>query len=92
MKTQVLKGIALGLFFAITCSPLYAQTAGTPPAQPPEPSASEEGGYGFGAVVANLFYMPAKITYAGLGLIAGGLGYVVSAGRADVKVFCHIYH
>jgi len=35
-------------------------------------------------VIANLFYMPAKITYAGLGLITGGLGYVLSAGRADV--------
>ena len=83
MKTQLLKGIALGLFVAMTCAPLYAQTAGSP-TQPAEPSASEEGGYGFGAVIANLFYMPAKITYAGLGLITGGLGYVVSAGRADV--------
>jgi hypothetical protein len=83
MKTQLLKGIALGLFIAVTCSPLYAQTAGTTN-QPAEPSASEEAGYGFGSVIANLFYMPAKITYAGLGLITGGLGYVVSAGRADV--------
>ena len=83
MKTQLLKGIALGLFVAMTCAPLYAQTAGSP-TQPAEPSASEEAGYGLGSVVANLFYMPAKITYAGLGLITGGLGYVLSAGRADV--------
>ena len=83
MKTRLLKGIALGLFIAITCSPLNAQTAGTTN-QPAESSASEEAGYGFGSVVANLFYMPAKITYAGLGLITGGLGYVLSAGRADV--------
>ncbi|TMA09168.1 MAG: hypothetical protein E6J89_13405 [Deltaproteobacteria bacterium] len=41
-------------------------------------------GYGFGSVVANLFYMPAKIAYAGLGLMTGGLGYVLSAGRGDV--------
>ncbi|HJX11735.1 MAG TPA: hypothetical protein VJ733_14715 [Candidatus Binatia bacterium] len=83
MKTQLLKGLALGLFIAITCSPLHAQTADTT-SQPAEPSASEEAGYGFGSVVANIFYMPAKITYAGLGLITGGLGYVLSAGRADV--------
>jgi len=83
MKTQLLKGIALGLFIAITCSPLHAQTAG-PTSQPAEPAAGEEAGYGFGAVIANLFYMPAKITYAGLGLLTGGLGYVLSAGRADV--------
>jgi len=83
MKTQLLKGLALGLFIAITCSPLHAQTA-APTSQPAEPAAGEEAGYGFGAVVANLFYMPAKITYAGLGLITGGLGYVFSAGRADV--------
>ena len=83
MKTRLLKGIALGLFIALTCSPLNAQTAGTTN-QPAESSASEEAGYGFGSVVANLFYMPAKITYAGLGLITGGLGYVLSAGRADV--------
>jgi hypothetical protein len=83
MKTQMLKGLALGLFIAITCSPLRAQTA-APADQPAEPSASEEAGYGIGSVVANIFYMPAKITYAGLGLITGGLGYVLSAGRADV--------
>ncbi|TMA09167.1 MAG: hypothetical protein E6J89_13400 [Deltaproteobacteria bacterium] len=45
---------------------------------------TEEMGYGFGSVVANLFYMPAKIAYAGLGLMTGGLGYVLSAGRGDV--------
>lgn len=83
MKTQLLKGLALGLFVAMTCSPLYAQTADTPTPSA-DSTAGEEGGYGFGAVVANLFYMPAKITYAGLGLITGGLGYVMSAGRADV--------
>ena len=83
MKSQILKGLALGLFVAMTFAPLHAQTAG-PTNQPAEPAVGEELGYGFGSVVANLFYMPAKITYAGLGLITGGLGYVLSAGRADV--------
>jgi hypothetical protein len=85
MKTQLLKGIALGLFVTIAASPLYAQSAGPAPAnQPAEPSVSEEAGYGVGSVLANLFYIPAKVTYAGLGLMTGGLGFVFSGGRADV--------
>ena len=97
MRTQLLKGIALGLFVSAMASSLYAQTA--PPAnqapatvnqavapvnQAPEPAAGEELGWGVGSVLANLFYMPAKVTYAGLGLLTGGLGYVFSGGRADV--------
>jgi len=83
MKTNMLKGLALLLFVAVTAVPLYAQS--TDPANPPsEPGAGEELGYGFGSVLANVFYMPAKITYAGLGLLTGGIGYVLTAGRADV--------
>lgn len=85
MKTQLLKGIALGLFVTVAASPLYAQTAGPAPAnQPAEQSVGEEAGYGVGSVLANLFYIPAKVTYAGLGLMTGGLGFVFSGGRADV--------
>lgn len=71
------------LFVAVTVVPLHAQStsAGSPPS---EPAVGEELGYGFGSVLANVFYMPAKVTYAGLGLLTGGLGFVLSAGRADV--------
>ena len=31
-----------------------------------------------------MFYIPAKVTYAGLGLLTGGLGFVLTGGRADV--------
>jgi hypothetical protein len=41
-------------------------------------------GYGLGSVFASAVYSPLKITYAGLGLITGGLGYVLSGGRRDV--------
>jgi hypothetical protein len=83
MKTQFLKGIALGLFVAMTAAPLYAQSAD--PANPPaEPSVTEEAGYGVGSALANVFYIPAKVTYAGLGLLTGGLGFVLSGGRSDV--------
>ncbi len=85
MKTQSLKGIALGLFVAMTALPVYAQSAAPAPAnQPAEPSVTEEAGYGVGSALANVFYIPAKVTYAGLGLLTGGLGFVLSGGRADV--------
>lgn len=37
-----------------------------------------------GSVVASLFYSPLKVTYAGLGLVTGGLGFLLSAGQAEV--------
>jgi len=82
MKTQLLKGIALASLVTVLSTPLYAQTAGTE-SKPAEPVTNELG-YGFGAALASVFYIPAKITYAGLGLLTGGLGYVISGGRADV--------
>src|SRR5262245_25664721 len=96
MKTQLLKGIALASLVAVMAAPLYAQTTGetTQPAQAAaqpaqaqpaaEPNMGEEAGYGVGAALASMFYIPAKVTYAGLGLLTGGIGYVLSGGRADV--------
>jgi hypothetical protein len=88
MKTLIIKGLALGLFIALTSSPLQAQTASptdqTAAAQPAQSATGEDIGYGFGSVLANMFYMPAKITYAGLGLLTGGVGYLITGGRADV--------
>ena len=83
MKTQMLKGLALGLFLAVICSPLHAQTVDSAD-QATEPGVGEEAGYGLGSALANIFYIPAKVTYAGLGLLTGGLGYVLSGGRTDV--------
>lgn len=82
MKTQVLKGIALASFVAVISAPLHAQTAGQN--QPAEQPVTEELGWGFGSALANVFYIPAKVTYAGLGLLTGGLGFVLTGGRADV--------
>jgi len=83
MKTQLLKGIALASLVTVISTPLYAQTA-EQNNQPAEPAVTEEAGYGVGAALASIFYIPAKVTYAGLGLLTGGLGYVFSGGRADV--------
>lgn len=82
MKTQMLKGIALASLVTVLSTPLYAQTAGTT-AQPAEP-VTEELGYGVGSALATVLYIPLKVTYAGLGLLTGGLGYVLTGGRADV--------
>ena len=83
MRTQLQTGLALGLFVALTCSPLHAQTT-DPANQAAEPGVGEEAGYGIGSALANVFYIPAKVTYAGLGLLTGGLGYVLSGGRPEV--------
>ena len=83
MKTKMLKGIALASLVTVMATPLYAQTA-APSEQAAEQPVGEEAGYGVGAALASVFYIPAKVTYAGLGLLTGGLGYVLSGGRADV--------
>src|SRR5574341_1444238 len=82
MKTHLLRGMALALLVAVASSSVYAQTADTK-SQPAEP-VGQEAGYGVGAALASVFYIPAKVTYAALGLLTGGLGYVLSGGRADV--------
>ena len=85
MKTQLLKGIALASFVSMMAAPLYAQSSAPDPnSQPPEESVGAEAGYGVGAALASILYIPAKVTYAGLGLLAGGLGYVLSGGKAEV--------
>jgi hypothetical protein len=83
MKNQAFKGIALAVMIAATSAPVHAQTAGSN-MDPAEPSLGEEVGYGVGSALANVVYIPAKVAYAGLGLLTGGLGFVFSAGRADV--------
>lgn len=84
MKTQLSKGIALASFVAIMSAPLHAQTTTAPVDQPPEQPVTQELGYGFASALASVFYIPAKVTYAGLGLVTGGLGYVLTGGRSDV--------
>jgi hypothetical protein len=79
----LLKGVALASLVAVMAAPVYAQTADSSN-QTAEPGVSEEAGYGVGAALASVFYIPAKVTYAGLGLLTGGLGYVLTGGRADV--------
>ena len=84
MKTQLLKGIALASLVTVMAAPLYGQTADQKNQPAAEQPVSSEAGYGVGAALASVFYIPVKVTYAGLGLLTGGLGWVVSGGRSDV--------
>ena len=73
MKTQLLKGIALASLVTVMAAPVYAQTADSKN-EPAEQPVGSEAGYGVGAALASVFYIPAKVTYAGLGLLTGGSG------------------
>lgn len=92
MKTPFFRAIALSIIVALSAGSAYAQTAQTTqtaqPAASVEPAeqanVSSDAGYGVGAAVASLFYAPAKVVYAGLGLLTGGVGWVLSGGRSDV--------
>ena len=42
-----------------------------------------DAGYGVASVVANLFYMPAKMVYAVVGTVTGSLAYVCTVGDAE---------
>jgi len=84
--------MALSLILATAAGPLagYAaaqtQPAGAAtPTQVPQP---DEGGvnwpgagYGAGALLCNVLYIPAKLTYALLGGVVGGGTYLVTAGN-----------
>lgn len=73
-KTMV-AGLTLGALLA----------AGTGPASAAEPRESywTDAGLGVGAILANTVYMPAKITYALLGAVTGGLTYALTGGSYE---------
>ena len=41
-------------------------------------------GYGVGSVLATCLYSPAKLVYAGVGGLTGGLGFLLTGGDQDV--------
>ncbi len=64
-----------------------AQTLGTPAPDQQVPQPQQGGvnwpgaGYGVGALLVNILYVPAKLVYAVLGGFVGGAAYVVTAGN-----------
>lgn len=91
MKTHFSTLLACLMVLALLTAPVasLAQNQPSPmaPAQEQQSPTKEIGtevGWGVGTVLANVFYMPTKVVYAGLGLVAGGMGYLLTAGRGDV--------
>ena len=85
--------IGLAVILAMPAGPLAefaaaqsAQTVGAPAStQVPQPADNNVNwpgaGYGAGALVCNLLYIPAKLVYALLGGIVGGGTYLITAGN-----------
>ena len=86
--------IGLAVMLAMPAGPLAeyaaaqsAQTVGPPAAttQVPQPADNNVNwpgaGYGAGALLCNVLYIPAKLVYAMLGGIVGGGTYLITAGN-----------
>ena len=48
-----------------------------------EGSTWDDAGWGVLTLGANLFYIPAKVVYAGAGAVTGGLAYALTVGDAE---------
>jgi hypothetical protein len=84
MKTQFSTLLACMLVSVLLLAPVGSRAGDQPEQQSPTKEVGTELGWGVGSVLANVFYMPTKVVYAGLGLLTGGLGYLLTAGRGDV--------
>src|SRR5580658_11022755 len=78
--------IAVGLGVMLAMPAEYAAAQSQPPTtqvpQPPDNNVNWPGaGYGVGALLCNVLYIPAKLTYAVLGGVVGGGTYLVTAGN-----------
>src|SRR5580658_10572367 len=78
--------IAVGLGVMLAMPAEYAAAQSQPPTtQVPQPQANDVNwpgaGYGVGALLCNVLYIPAKLTYAILGGVGGGKTYLVTAGN-----------
>src|SRR5580693_6612968 len=78
--------IAIGLGVMLAMPAEYAAAQSQPPTtQVPQPQANDVNwpgaGYGVGALLCNVLYIPAKLTYAVVGGVVGGGTYLVTAGN-----------
>lgn len=88
MIIDIRRVFILGLVFSLLLLPQNSRALQSVPEpsapQQAEASVGEDLGFGVGSVLASMLYSPFKITYAALGLLTGGLGFVLSAGNTDV--------
>ena len=90
-KSFAIATLLMALVLAMPMGPMTeyaaAQTLGAPAPDQQVPQPQQGGvnwpgaGYGVGALLVNILYVPAKLTYAVLGGVVGGLAYVVTAGN-----------
>src|SRR5271155_5399226 len=78
--------IAIGLGVMLAMPAEYAAAQSQPPTtQVPQPPANDVNwpgaGYGVGALLCNVLYIPAKLSYAILGGVVGGGTYLITAGN-----------
>lgn len=78
MNTLILLG--RGLVLALALSFVLAA-----PARAEEVSEEEGVGYGIGAALASVLYGPAKVVYAGVGSLVGGMAWAVTGGDTEVS-------
>jgi hypothetical protein len=85
MKTHFSTLLACVVALSLLLAPVGVRAGDeAPQQQSPVKEVGSDLGWGVGTVLANVFYMPTKVVYAGLGLVAGGMGYLLTAGRGDV--------
>src|ERR1051325_8660559 len=85
MKTHFSTLLACVVALSLLLAPVGVRAGDEAPRHEcPVKEVGSELGWGVGTVLANVFYMPTKVVYAGLGLVAGGMGYLLTAGRGDV--------
>ncbi len=68
----------------ILCGSVLGLVLNAPPAASANPDYLEDAGIGTATVAANVFYIPAKLTYATLGGITGGLAYLLTGTNREV--------
>jgi hypothetical protein len=75
MMRRFVSGVMVGTVLQVTVAATAARAA---------ESYGAQFGWGLAAVGANLIYIPAKITYALLGGVVGGLAYALTVGNTEV--------
>ena len=81
---MVRRMLLVGLLLCVMAGGVVAQTEeGAATKETQQTSYWGDAGYGVVCVVANVLYMPAKIVYATIGTLTGGLAYLLTVGDAD---------
>jgi hypothetical protein len=75
---MVRRMVLMGLLVCLLSGAALADTKETK-----ETNYWSDAGYGVVVVLANVLYMPAKMVYASVGMLTGGLAYIMTVGDSD---------